>query len=838
MVRFSRSQQIILCIFFYLCACLLASAIITVGGDSALPVSVKLTGSSIKNLSAIDVYRLSINGGQKILTTKNYIETNSIILKEISPKIYFQAIRIKLSSEQLNTLTSITIKIGDKEFKSSKQELNNTWTLIDHQQNCRIYQSPVSIAATRSILPFWRKVINWGFNKNLVADIFIHKLPLLILLLVFLVLKFSIGKRLLEYMKNVMAKKDNWPLYTSIGLSLLITIYRQPYNPQPIEAGLDPSWIVGLNWAASNGLNWGSDLVFTYGPYYWLLYPDLLLSQSMLILALIATTTIFSYAIWVFIYFILRNVNEKKLSLSLALLGLLTLALFEYTLIDIAIVSAILLLSINNHRSYFASILPACLLLTLLSLCKFSYLAVSLCVLVFCSLQLIVKKEYRNLLVLILTFISVLYGLWFVSGQPISNLGLFISRGYEIAQGYPEAMATPIWNEMLSVQSNLMTNILLLGVGLSLLLGITVLFFGSVKQNTIWFELLLTAPVLFLAFKEGYIRMDPAHAALFFSQLQVVLIAYMIFYSEYKIEYVYMRSILAIMFIALLLVTDAHIPFNYTPELESTFYSDKRVKLIDHSKKYLRNTYSLTRDFYGKFTSEPTDIIPYDISLLYSYNLNWSPRPVFQSYSVYTSVLDSLNAKHYMQQPPEQLLFSFKSIDNRYPLFEEPSLLKQIINSYKIVDATSNTYLLLHLKPSYLKTIPSTRYQSLKKLSMNNTITVPMLPGYYTYLHAQIELTTLGKILNFILKIQPLFIDINLKGNNTPQRFRIIRNTIKDGLLVSSFAENFQMASVILSGEAKPNVNSIKFVGNTWLYKQDIVASFRFETILNKKNEL
>src|SRR5689334_3408739 len=40
-----------------------------------------------------------------------------------------------------------------------------------------------------------------------------------------------------------------------------------------VSIGPDPSWAAALHLAALDGLHFGSDLIFTYGPLGWLGYP-------------------------------------------------------------------------------------------------------------------------------------------------------------------------------------------------------------------------------------------------------------------------------------------------------------------------------------------------------------------------------------------------------------------------------------------------------------------------------------------------------------------------------------------------------------------------------------
>src|SRR5580693_4453453 len=47
-----------------------------------------------------------------------------------------------------------------------------------------------------------------------------------------------------------------------------------PAIPPDMTGGLDPGWVIGLNMAHAQGLLHGKDIVWTYGPLGYLLYPD------------------------------------------------------------------------------------------------------------------------------------------------------------------------------------------------------------------------------------------------------------------------------------------------------------------------------------------------------------------------------------------------------------------------------------------------------------------------------------------------------------------------------------------------------------------------------------
>ncbi|MCY7418039.1 MAG: hypothetical protein LH650_06005, partial [Chloroflexi bacterium] len=71
------------------------------------------------------------------------------------------------------------------------------------------------------------------------------------------------------------------------ALALLTAVLAWPtwaYTPQP---GPDASWQFGLSWAARLGLQWGTDIAFTYGPLGYTLAPMLMPAGQVVIAGLV-----------------------------------------------------------------------------------------------------------------------------------------------------------------------------------------------------------------------------------------------------------------------------------------------------------------------------------------------------------------------------------------------------------------------------------------------------------------------------------------------------------------------------------------------------------------------
>jgi len=56
-------------------------------------------------------------------------------------------------------------------------------------------------------------------------------------------------------------------LARSIVLLLTATVTLVPFSPGMPAAGLDPSWMLAVNQAVAQGLSFGDQVIFTFGPY-------------------------------------------------------------------------------------------------------------------------------------------------------------------------------------------------------------------------------------------------------------------------------------------------------------------------------------------------------------------------------------------------------------------------------------------------------------------------------------------------------------------------------------------------------------------------------------------
>src|SRR6478672_1322237 len=89
----------------------------------------------------------------------------------------------------------------------------------------------------------------------------------------------------------------------AIGLLLLMTFYAAlitvPPLPTAVGAGLDPSWMLGLNLAHARNFAPGPDFIFTYGPLGYVIWPDATSGAPSAVLAYHMGL----YLVWIFALF-------------------------------------------------------------------------------------------------------------------------------------------------------------------------------------------------------------------------------------------------------------------------------------------------------------------------------------------------------------------------------------------------------------------------------------------------------------------------------------------------------------------------------------------------------
>ena len=207
-------------------------------------------------------------------------------------------------------------------------------------------------------------------------------------------------------------------------------------------------------------------------------------------------------------------------------------------------------------------------------------------------------------------------------------------------------------------------------------------------------------------------------------------------------------------------------------------------------KDGLKNNFLLANQFLQQQKGLPelqgtTDIYSYGQTYLLTNQYKWSPRPIFQSYSVFTAKLADLNQKHLLSdKSPENILFRIEPIDRRLPSLEDGASWPVLFNNYR-PSALLNDFLVLKRKSF---NTPPTRHYREEKHALGETVFLPKMSDSI-FVKIAIEPTFWGKLAILFYKPSQLRVIILLK-NGEQRQFRFSANMAKSGFLLSPLIEN------------------------------------------------
>jgi hypothetical protein len=376
---------------------------------------------------------------------------------------------------------------------------------------------------------------------------------------------------------------------------------------------------------------------------------------------------------------------------------------------------------------------------------------------------------------------------------------------------------------------------------LSILILLTLcLFFLIWKNNEGIVFLVLNLMILFSAFKSGFVRHDVhilEFLGVFTIYFGILLVLLLNSTNNYDKKAVYPLITLIIvcigLFIAITYITAPWVlQFNvvtHGPSDELTLqllgnqtYFDR---LVNEQKEKIKNEYQVNATLINSIDNSSVDIFPWDIALCWAYDLDWTPRPVFQSYTVYTTYLDTINSQHFINPTlsPQKILYSYESIDNRYPLFEEPETFRTILDNYSYIGKSGSFYLLN--RTTNLKKRTSTNI-SITIARMGDEVQIPPFNGEI-FGDIDIRYSTLGDILKILYKPAPVYIRFHLINGETSQSYRLIPDTAKDGLFLSQYIPDQNMVPDLFQGKITNNIKSISIDSDSpEEYSQNIIIHF------------
>jgi hypothetical protein len=588
--------------------------------------------------------------------------------------------------------------------------------------------------------------------------------------------------------------------------SLVITaLFLIPFSPNMPNSGLDNSWAYALNMATKEGLVFGRDVVFSFGPLASV-YSQVYSPATDLIMMIWSTVLAVGFCILMGLALTPgRLIYAVVLPVIVAMSLLLDGIFFVTPFLLLFIIARTQLKQGDRFYLYPTLFIQICSGFTSMAVGAIPIIKGSFtgsvgvtCVIAFFILALgSLKKAFAFAVLCLLGLIFA----WISSGQYLTDLPHYFIAQTPIISDYANAMSS----------SGLVRIPLLVGF-VSFAIVIYFYFLFGRRRGVVGIGASLGLfLVLFIAFKAGLVRQD-GHV---FITTGVLLVVALLITA-------YSSIVPALILWTLVIVTwenagNAAFPmgYGYRPIIEWT--EQRWMRSINGIRMRISSSENLQTKFANANTKirkkEPlpavkgtVDIYPTELSAIFANNLNWRGRPVFQSYSVYNPQLDRLNAEHLERAGADTIFFSLDPIDNRLPALEDSSNLIGILARYSAV-AFDGKYVQFERQAGSTASLESTAFLS-RDARLGERVEVPGDTPLWTMIDVKPTLT--GKLVSAAYKLPHLEIELTLSDGSIVRK-RFISAMGGAGFILSPYLSRAEDMLALAGGiQTLPSVVAFK----------------------------
>lgn len=594
------------------------------------------------------------------------------------------------------------------------------------------------------------------------------------------------------------------------ALTLLLWVLTWTTAFRAPAAGLDFGWAAGLYMASERGLQFGTDIVFTFGPFGFLGAGPSLWFQDLAAIS--------------FVYLVL---------LQLAYCGLILHALGRSIGLVAGFFASLLVLSLVPSADQTVVVMAA-LAMTALAAEREGWAPVALNYAgpAFAALQMMIKLSLGPIVAAIgffaligtgasarrvagfaAMYVGWVVALWLLAGEGLAQLPDYLRNSLAIITGYNEAMGVsiaPAWQ-------------LWAGVALGLLL-VVVAWFGDYETRRGRIAgVAVMGVVAFTSFKYGAVRFEANHVAVMLSTLAV---AFLVIPARGARRLLTLGGAMAAIVVTLI-ASPGGVP-SIDPvaharaarhELGLALDPQERRESAAFGKAILQSLYDLDPKTLALLDGESVAIDPWEITIAWAFDLDWSPLPVIQGYQALTSGLDELNSERLEgDEAPERILrvdpaavggeYQTRTIDGRFPAWDPPEQAVATLCNYVPLHQTERLQVLGKVddrcgEPESIGTVEA---------APGETVDVPQAgPGEVVLARVQgAEVAGLERIRSLLYKPRPRTAIVNGEDE-----YRLVPGTADDGLLMNgdpavigegAFAQAPQARTLAIDGAGEVSI--------------------------------
>jgi hypothetical protein len=596
--------------------------------------------------------------------------------------------------------------------------------------------------------------------------------------------------------------------HLALWLGVSLAVLRLPTTP-PVDPGLDASWALCLPYFFQHGMQFGRDVVFTFGPLGFVI--SRFYCGSGFWLQVTAMGAVAGIMGWVLAEAVRPLKWPWKVAAIPAVLLLIAPGVDILYLLVVALTGLLLLR--DEEPGPFKTAL-CCVILGFLSMTKFTnFMLAGGVVAIVAGYECLERKWGRAALVAGGFGVAAL-GWWIACGQSPLGLPRYAGTSLAISKGFEDAMF--VYERPAERQMGIAMGLLLVAYGA----------FEAVaaKRRARGFAMVLIFWAgTYLCWKHSFVRADRGHLFGFYLWALAPVALNPVFFPYGERWRLARVGLLAA--IGLLAIDGVH---RREPRLLSrcvtTLAENARGNVAALSdlpafKRRLDSGYAAVaaRNAAPRIVEAvgngSVDVLGYTQAVAIYNGLHYTPRPAFQSYCALTPELAGMNAAFlYGERAPEWILQRYENLDHNYPAMEDGQALRALLDRYAFQFQDSG-YIVWRRAAETGKRVeelpPAAREG---EASMNQEIPVDDFPrNSNLWLEVDYSYTVAGSLRRLLYK--PPMVSLEVRAEDQPgtfRKFRYPRLLAGGGTLLSPYLEGEYDFLTYAMGGGGPTVESFK----------------------------
>lgn len=619
------------------------------------------------------------------------------------------------------------------------------------------------------------------------------------------------------------------------AVAAYVALVALPDLPRPLVPGFDNSWIMGMSMAHAQELEPGKGIIWTYGPLGYLALPDpafvsgvpaLLFRLSIcLVWAGALARLLLALESWTLVAdvgFVFAAVGATfPATLPTGLVELLELAIVTVALIPFARRSRV-----SSLDWYVLAVLAgvAALVKTNLAVEAGGLLLVVLAIALYRSRPLTRSTKLHAAAALLACPLTALVLYVVVTGHLLS-FWEYVRQSLEMASSYSEAQSQPgpLWQAALAVAS-----LAALFAGLPLI---------AENARALAPGLIPAALVAYFLFKHGFVCQD-LHAAPFQAKLALAALFPFVCAGAARDRRAVAVFLALTLFLGFCVVSEGYpgTPVEVVRHFKLEVARRSAAAYLDWPRWWrdlrARGEASLAPlrmgEHYQRLIGQGSvDAMPGNIAQVRANGWNWRPRPIFQSHSVQSAVLDRINARRILgSRAAEFVVLRWEPVRPRNLFFDDPLSWQALLNCYDLVLSSSQALLLeRRATPRFGQPLPI----GSARAHFDEPIEIPRRDGL-VLMAVDIRPSVWGRLKNLLFRIDPIYYQAAYDSGEKVAG-QVKRATLPGGVIINQLPRGLsEINSLLRSGAASQDrVRWVRFyTGGPAQYGPDISVRWSY----------